>query len=521
VQGITVGGVTPEASLSPSKTLSSSQKLSASQLVSAPLSSGTSLLGDKDNADVVRAAIGIELASMLSSDGWQERQKGLWALAQAIVGGKVPLIPKATPPFWETILGVIKSALLDPASQVNVAVFDVVLAVTPDIEACQVGSSSTSKLVIPWDLWDVQLPLGSLVKTLFGKLGDIRRRVVDVTRRIIVRLAQVNKNCLAVITKALCATIALPSGNSIASTLGMRAVLAVTTRLRVLADVLECPVVASGTYSVPFEALLKWLTPLMTTNVKTVGQLAKYCAEMLLTGPDADQGEYATAISTFLSSCDPGTREYLDAAMTGSSRDGHVGDFGVAGFGLAISAADNSGMSARSDFSHTARSVDSNGSWEGLGVTGSATAGSQMAPSGIRSVSPTFVIQPAIRSPLVPPGSPIVHNPLGSPTGASSPLRRPTQPHRRVDSAGPSSSAFGHDGGSTGIALSGEPARRVPLAGRRALSAKVCFAFPGGVLQLVCPSFGWLMCLWCIRMYRFPHLTVMAYSSPNHSRTLP
>ena len=463
------------------------------QLVAAPYSSGASLLGDRDNAETVRSVIGIDLAHKLSSDVWQDREAGLWALTEAINTGKLPLPPtasrvllKSAPPLWEVVLSIVKAALLDPASHVNVAVYDVVVAITPDVDQVRTSVTQPSTGIVPWDSLDVQIPYGSLVKTLMGRIGDPRKRVADVIRRTIVRLSQTNRQCFGVIAKALVAPLQSSVGGTPAATpstpltstgsfsgafpggsdAGLKHFAVSVGRLRTLADVLDSPLIASGLLSLPFEAALNFVLASLKSSCSTIVQLAKHCAEQLLTCNDADSGKFNTQITAFLTGCDVGTRLYLESVMSGHD-DGMDGDdlqlgiggkpvnlnLGVAGIGIA------GAPTGRSDAASSARSVDSEGDWEGLGIQ---ITSSNNAYSPARARSPTS---------LHPPNSPITaSHALGSPLSAvaASPLRRPV---RNAGSAGPVAT---HGDTSVGIALTGDVGgKRAPLAGRRAASARV------------------------------------------------
>lgn len=483
------------------------------QLVNAPLSGGTSLLGDKDNAEIVRVVIGIDLAQKLSSDLWQDREAGLWGLAEAISTGKLPLVssgarqPKKGPELWEVVLNIVKAGLLDASSHVNCAVYDVVVAITPHVDTLLLSAStklSQPGSVVPWDSLDVQIPFGSLVKTLFGKVGDTRKRVSDVVRRIIIRLGQSNRTSFNAVMKPLLAPIGstgstqamstpiTPISPSFSSTtgfplsdsFGLKHFMQQTGKLRVLCDFLECPSVVNGVLTVPTEQSLTFVTGCLKSSCSTVAQLAKHCAEVILTSPDADDERNVTAVQAFLSSCDHSVRSYLEGVMDaqggggggGGDGGGGVGVdlmLGVSGVGLNTGNSAGNVLSARSDAPSSARSVDSDGSWEGLGVNPQPQRHAPRSPSPMQS--------PNI---MLPPGSPIATSqhqylPSSSPLsgGLTSPVRRQA-PSRNTGSAGPIHSGGGVDtqGTGVGIALSGGDGapRRVPLAGRRALSAKVC-----------------------------------------------
>lgn len=427
--------------------------------MSTPLAVGTSLLGDRDNVDQVRAVIGIELAHKLCSDDWAERQAGMWGIAHAITTGKLPLPlssvkpSKPSPPLWEVVLSIVKSGLLDPSSHVSMAVHDVIIALTPDVELYSRQRAS----IVPWDSYDVQPALSSFVKTLMSKLGDVRRRAAESNRLMLVRLAQCHAVVFNVVCKALFTPPTAPGGMSSPSDSACRLMSSLCGRLRVLHDLILCPLVEACELRIPFAACLKFITSSLKSPSMTVYQLARNCAESLLLSPAADATDNVGHVQEFLSTCDEATRTYFDDLMMSST--GTPVDLGLAGIGI---------NSRSQPPSHSLRmrggSLGDEDTFEGLGITSIRIPPRSPSPAsmGAEIGSPA---RPSRNLTSLPPGSPIVTPSGPDILGPQSPLRYTT---RTVGSAG-----MTRDG--PGIALTGEVAslRRAPLAGRRATSAKV------------------------------------------------
>ena len=326
------------------------------------------------------------------------------------------------------------------------------------------GGGSAASFVIPWDVWEAQVSVGTLAKSIVSRVSDPRRRVSESAKQMGVSLALAHRVGFQALCKSLFAGIAgatTGSGATAGSTAGsgggaggtashadlLRVMLQQLGRLKLLHELLLSPLVASGDQPLPLEALLGFLSTCLRSHSTAVWHVAKCCAEAMAAVLPLQSSESAAAVQAFMDTVDASTRAVLQRASSTTS-DAHGGG-GSGGSGLFGS---------------------------GPGVVGERLGGgglvsSYSSPGLLHTMSPVRAspvvggVDPASRTPALFTSS---HgNTVLAPLSMSGPLAAVNNQRklRQTGSAGPA--GFHGDGSGVG------PVERRVLAGRRAASAKV------------------------------------------------